>query len=68
MIRAWLDLPAFGVFATLFVLYFGAALALAGLIFRSPVLRGWAWCIWKNLARCWPHSPCSRPPGWSRSA
>ena len=37
MIRAWLDLPAFGIFATLFVLYFGAAWALAGLIFRSPV-------------------------------
>jgi hypothetical protein len=40
MIRAWLDLPAVGIFATLFVLYFGAAWALAGLIFRSPVGRG----------------------------
>lgn len=37
MIRAWLDLPAFGIFATLFVLYFGAAWVLAGLIFRSPL-------------------------------
>ena len=40
MIRAWLDLPAFGIFATLFVLYFGAAWALAALIFRSPLRRG----------------------------
>ena len=40
MIRAWLDLPAFGIFATLFLLYFGAAWVLAGLIFRSPVRRG----------------------------
>jgi len=40
MIRTWLDLPAFGIFATLFVLYFGAAWALAGLIFRSPARHG----------------------------
>ena len=40
MIRAWLDLPAFGIFATLFLLYFGAAWVLAGVIFRSPVRRG----------------------------
>ncbi|MDB5656531.1 MAG: hypothetical protein JWQ94_4144 [Tardiphaga sp.] len=39
MIRAWLDMPAFGIFATLFVLYFGAAWALAGLIFYSPLKR-----------------------------
>ena len=37
MIRAWLDLPAFGIFATLCVLYFGIALALATLAFRSPL-------------------------------
>ncbi|MET0723287.1 MAG: hypothetical protein ABWY64_21040 [Tardiphaga sp.] len=37
MIRAWLDLPAFGIFATLCVLYFGIALALAALAFRSPL-------------------------------
>ena len=37
MIRAWLDLPAFGIFATLLAVYFGTALALAALAFRSPL-------------------------------
>jgi hypothetical protein len=37
MIRAWLDLPAFGIFATLIALYSGAALVLYGLAFRSPL-------------------------------
>jgi hypothetical protein len=36
MIRAWLDLSTFGTFATLAVLYYGVALALAGLVFASP--------------------------------
>lgn len=35
MIKAWLDLPAFGIFATLCFLYYGTALALFGLAFRS---------------------------------
>jgi Protein of unknown function (DUF4239) len=38
MIRAWLDLPALGIFATLCLVYFGVALALYMLAFRS-VLR-----------------------------
>jgi len=37
MIRAWLDLPSFGIFATLALLYFGTALALAAVTFRSPL-------------------------------
>jgi hypothetical protein len=37
MIRAWLDLPALGIFASLIALYCGAALALRGLTFRSPL-------------------------------
>ncbi|MDB5621265.1 DUF4239 domain-containing protein [Tardiphaga sp.] len=37
MIRAWLDLPALGIFVTLCALYFGAAVALTRLVFRSPV-------------------------------
>eukprot|EP01035_Chromulina_nebulosa_P062068 gene62068-84890_t len=37
MIKAWLDLSATGIFAALCLLYFGAALALAGLTFRSPL-------------------------------
>jgi hypothetical protein len=37
MIRAWLDLSAFGIFSTLCVLYFGSALGLALLTFRSPL-------------------------------
>lgn len=40
MIRAWLDLPALGIFATLCVLYYGMALALAALSFRSPLANG----------------------------
>lgn len=40
MIRAWLDLPALGIFATLCVLYYGMALALAALAFRSPLATG----------------------------
>jgi hypothetical protein len=35
MINAWLDLPAFGIFATLCLLYFGVAFALYALAFRS---------------------------------
>jgi hypothetical protein len=35
MIKAWLDLPAFGIFATLCVLYYGIAIALFGLVFHS---------------------------------
>lgn len=37
MIKAWLDLPALGIFAALCMLYYGAALGLAGLTFRSPL-------------------------------
>lgn len=37
MIRAWLDLHTFGIFATLCVLYFGAAIGLFFLSFRSPL-------------------------------
>lgn len=37
MIRAWLDLPSFGIFATLTLLYFGTALALAAVTFCSPL-------------------------------
>lgn len=40
MIRAWLDLPAFGIFTSLSVLYFGVGCALAALIFRSPARNG----------------------------
>ncbi len=36
MTRAWLDLNTFGIFATLCVLYYGAALVLFFLCFRSP--------------------------------
>lgn len=39
MIRAWLDFNTFGIFATLMVLYYGAALALVFLAFRSPLRR-----------------------------
>jgi len=35
MIKAWLDLPAFGIFATLCILYYGITIALFGLVFRS---------------------------------
>lgn len=37
MTRAWLELPTFGIFATLALLYYGAALTLVGLIFHSPL-------------------------------
>lgn len=37
MIRAWLDLPSLGIFATLALLYFGTALVLTALTFRSPL-------------------------------
>jgi hypothetical protein len=37
MIRAWLDLPALGIFATLCALYLGVTLALFVLTFRSPL-------------------------------
>jgi hypothetical protein len=39
MTRAWLELPTIGIFLTLALLYYGAALALVSLIFHSP-LRG----------------------------
>ena len=39
MIKVWLDLPAPGIFAALCLLYYGAALVLAGLTFRSPLGR-----------------------------
>jgi hypothetical protein len=39
MIRAWLDLSTFGIFATLSLLYFGTALALWLVVFRSPLAR-----------------------------
>jgi hypothetical protein len=39
MIRAWLELPTFGIFATLCILYYGAALALTALAFRPPFAR-----------------------------
>jgi len=39
MIRAWLELNTFGIFATLCALYYGAALVLVFLAFASP-LRG----------------------------
>ena len=35
MIRAWLDLPAFGIFATLCILYYGMAFVLVGLACHS---------------------------------
>ena len=35
MISAWLDLPAFGIFTTLCILYYGVAFALVGLAFHS---------------------------------
>lgn len=37
MIKAWLDLPALGIFAALCALYYGTTLALAGMTFRSPL-------------------------------
>src|SRR3569623_1970654 len=37
MIRAWLDLSTFGIFLSLGILYFGTALLLGVLIFRSPL-------------------------------
>lgn len=37
MIRAWLDLSAFGIFAVLIALYFGTALALSLVTFKSPL-------------------------------
>jgi hypothetical protein len=39
MMKAWLDLPALGIFAALCMLYYGAVLGLAGLTFRSPLAR-----------------------------
>jgi len=39
MIRAWLDFNTFGIFATLMVLYYGAALILVFIAFRSPLRR-----------------------------
>ncbi len=39
MIRTWLDLPAGGIFITLFLLYFGTAALLTLLVFRSPLTR-----------------------------
>ncbi len=39
MIRAWLELNTFGIFATLAVLYYGAALLLVYLGFSSPLRR-----------------------------
>lgn len=39
MIRTWLDLPAGGLFATLFVIYFGMAALLAIVVFASPLKR-----------------------------
>jgi hypothetical protein len=36
MIRAWLDLPPAGIFAVLFVLYFGMTLLLAAMTFCRP--------------------------------
>ncbi|MDB5484711.1 MAG: hypothetical protein JWR29_615 [Tardiphaga sp.] len=35
MIRAWLDLPTFGIFLTLGLLYYGTALALWAMVFRT---------------------------------
>jgi hypothetical protein len=37
MIKAWLELPSFGVFATLALLYYGMAILLVVLTFRSPL-------------------------------
>jgi hypothetical protein len=37
MIRAWLDLPALGIFTTLCLFYYGMMLVLVGLVFRSPL-------------------------------
>ncbi len=37
MIRAWLDLSAFGIFAVLIALYFGTALVLSLVTFKSPL-------------------------------
>jgi len=37
MISAWLDLPTFGTFATLALLYYGFAIALVALVFASPL-------------------------------
>jgi len=37
MIRAWLDFSTFGIFLSLGILYFGTALLLGVLIFRSPL-------------------------------
>lgn len=39
MIRAWLDLPPAGIFAVLFVLYFGMTLLLAAMTFCRPMKR-----------------------------
>lgn len=39
MVKAWLDLPALGIFAALCALYYGAVLGLTGLTFRSPLTR-----------------------------
>jgi hypothetical protein len=39
MISAWLDLPTFGTFVTLALLYYGFAIALVAVVFASP-LRG----------------------------
>ncbi len=39
MIRAWLDLPAPGIFAALIILYFGFSLCLALIAFRSRLAR-----------------------------
>lgn len=40
MIRAWLELPSFGIFATLVVLFYGAAALLLIATFRSPLSSG----------------------------
>jgi hypothetical protein len=39
MIRAWLELPAVGIFATLCILYYGMALLLVSVVFHSPLAR-----------------------------